>query len=142
MKQKKVVHDIKFVDYDLAEIIREFKKGFEFKKGIELISSKHFIDVFKGKVVFEMFIETTIDVEGEVDEDNQSILDQVKDSKIKKALILIQKYRGTDGAHHKDWVIDQVTRSLLEGDYGDFVREYMSGEDGPNTYEWEEGIAP
>jgi hypothetical protein len=38
----------------------------------------------------------------------------------------------TDGAHHKMWVIDQMLRVLVGDRY----------EDGPGTYEWDEGIMP
>jgi len=52
--------------------------------------------------------------------------------KVTKALELILQYGGIDGAHHKDWVLDQVVRVLTEDGYEKF----------PNTYGWEEGIAP
>ncbi len=88
------------------------------------------------------------------------------DNRIKKALDIICTYGGIDGAHHKDWIIDQVTRALTgcpevinrvsnsEGEsytfellgenneYSEFVRDYCNGEDGPRTYAWEVGIAP
>lgn len=62
--------------------------------------------------------------------------------KIKKALDMILEYGGIDGAHHKDWVIDQVTRILTGSGYKDFVKEAKKGENGPDTYSWDEGIAP
>lgn len=49
---------------------------------------------------------------------------------------------GVDGAHHKDWVIDQMVRSLAGAEYRDFVARACEGEDGPNTYEWNTGVAP
>ena len=76
------------------------------------------------------------------------------------------RYGGEDGAHHKQWVIDQMLReltgcpvnlkqgidyngkpytfkSLGESDeYLQWVAEYEEGEDGPHTYEWDTGIAP
>jgi len=72
----------------------------------------------------------------------------------------------TDGGHHKMWVIDQMVRALTgcpmvertaidyrgetyayetQGEsmeYREFVRQYEDGEDGPDTYSWDEGIAP
>ncbi|OLT24389.1 hypothetical protein BJF79_13690 [Actinomadura sp. CNU-125] len=72
----------------------------------------------------------------------------------------------TDGDHHKMWLIDQMVRALTgcpmvertatdyRGDtytyeargeseeYLRFVAEFEDGEDGPHTYEWDEGIAP
>lgn len=83
------------------------------------------------------------------------------------ALFFIGKYGGIDGAHHKDWVLDQVARILngaeigiktamwdngLEEDrvhvkepsekYHNWVDKLKSGEDGPDTYSYEVGIAP
>lgn len=51
-------------------------------------------------------------------------------------------YGATDGAHHKMWVIDQMVRALLEDKYEQWVKEFMDGEDGPNTYKWGEGVPP
>lgn len=73
----------------------------------------------------------------------------------------------SDGDHHKMWFIDQMVRALTgcplvektgigsvsgvsytyevrgeSPEYLAFVREYENGEDGPDTYTWEEGIAP
>ena len=61
--------------------------------------------------------------------------------KEKAALDLIYRYAGTDGAHHKQWVLDQVVRVLAD-DYKAWVADWESGEDGPQTYEWDEGVAP
>jgi hypothetical protein len=61
---------------------------------------------------------------------------------INSALKLIARYAGTDGAHHKAWVIDQVARILLGNEYDAWVRELKYGEDGPDTYGWDTGIAP
>jgi hypothetical protein len=82
------------------------------------------------------------------------------------ALDLIGRYGGTDGEHHKSWVLDQVVRLLhgapvrwserrWEGGqrevdfevgtcaaYETWVRELRAGEDGPETYGYDEGIAP
>lgn len=61
---------------------------------------------------------------------------------IDEALLLIFKYGGIDGAHHKQWVLDQVVRALTGECYDTWVAEAKDGEDGPNTYDWDEGIAP
>jgi hypothetical protein len=61
---------------------------------------------------------------------------------IKAALEVIERYGGIDGGHHKQWVIDQVARHLLGDQYTQWVVDMKDGEDGPNTYEWDEGIAP
>jgi len=82
------------------------------------------------------------------------------------ALLMAFQHAQVDGAHHKTWVIDQMVR-ILNGaeitvkeaewasgetvirwtvgssdDYIEWVKKYADGEDGPETYEWEEGIAP
>jgi hypothetical protein len=61
--------------------------------------------------------------------------------RIRKAMDLIERYGGIDGEHHKTWVIDQVARCLV-ADYPKWVKAMKAGEDGPDTYEWDEGIAP
>jgi hypothetical protein len=58
------------------------------------------------------------------------------------AVEIIHQYGGIDGAHHKQWVLDQVMRALLGDGYAAWVARWESGEDGPRTYEWDEGIAP
>jgi hypothetical protein len=64
------------------------------------------------------------------------------EEKITNALELAAKYKGVDGAHHKDWLLDQMVRVLTGEDYEKFVAEAKAGEDGPETYSWDEGIAP
>ncbi len=59
-----------------------------------------------------------------------------------KALDLILRYGSIDGGHHKMWVLDQVVRALTGDKYDEWVVEAKAGEDGPETYEWDEGIAP
>lgn len=62
--------------------------------------------------------------------------------RIAAALDLALKYGGIDGAHHKAWVIDQMCRVLTQEGYEDFVREAKDGDEGPETYDWDEGIPP
>lgn len=83
------------------------------------------------------------------------------------AMMWIEMYSGIDGSHHKDWLIDQVAR-ILKGtkvvvkvakwenghtaqrftlgeppsSYWDWVKEMEDGEDGPNTYIYNFGVAP
>jgi len=88
------------------------------------------------------------------------------EERIEKAIELGFQYGSTDGGHHKMWVIDQMIRILTDcptiicksldvnkkpyeyealGNsqrYLDAVRESKDGEDGPDTYGWDEGIAP
>jgi len=61
-----------------------------------------------------------------------------------KALEIASEFGQDDGAHHKAWVIDQMVRELLINTtgYNDFVKKYKDGEEGPDTYDWDEGIAP
>jgi len=82
------------------------------------------------------------------------------------ALYFIESYGGIDGAHHKQWLIDQVARILngaaieivearwdggtseyrirvvASDKYAAWVKWMKAGEDGPETYTWDEGIAP
>jgi hypothetical protein len=67
------------------------------------------------------------------------ILDQ---SGIDRALEVIASYGSVDGDHHKAWVIDQVARKLTGDGYDAWVAGVKAGEDGPETYSWEVGIAP
>jgi len=78
--------------------------------------------------------------------------------RIEKALGFAVQYNGIDGAHHKSWVIDQIVRILTgcptirqEGTddvlgkskkYKELVRKAKEGENGPETYDWDIGIAP
>ena len=82
------------------------------------------------------------------------------------ALLYIQMYGSIDGAHHKDWVLDQVAR-ILNGApvtvkeaswtngqtelrytvgtcdaYENYVADCKQGEDGPESYGYDCGIAP
>lgn len=63
-------------------------------------------------------------------------------ARISRALTLARQYGGIDGGHHKAWVIDQMVRALCGPDYDRFVADARSGEDGPETYDWDCGIAP
>ena len=82
------------------------------------------------------------------------------------ALHFIERYGGIDGAHHKQWLIDQLARILNDAPvhvvearwegghteyridvgpsdkYATWVEEIKAGEDGPETYTWEEGVPP
>jgi hypothetical protein len=64
--------------------------------------------------------------------------------RIAKSLKLIMQYGQIDGAHHKQWVIDQVARALTGDDdsYSEFVFACKDGKDGPETYPYDTGIAP
>jgi hypothetical protein len=62
--------------------------------------------------------------------------------KIDEAIHLATQYGGIDGEHHKAWVIDQMVRILAGERYPQIVAEARNGGDGPETYDWNEGIAP
>jgi hypothetical protein len=86
--------------------------------------------------------------------------------KINTALDFALHYGQIDGDRHKAWVIDQMVRALTgcqvvelhaldangvpyyypsqgkSDEYLRFIDDHNYGEDGPNTYEWDEGIAP
>lgn len=61
--------------------------------------------------------------------------------RMEEAMSLLLSYGQIDGDHHKAWVIDQVARMLLRN-YGQVIAACKAGEDGPDTYGWDEGIAP
>ena len=61
---------------------------------------------------------------------------------IQEALAVAAEDGQTDGDHHKLWVIDQMVRALTGNEYAEWVTRYQDGEDGPETYCWETGIAP
>ena len=62
-------------------------------------------------------------------------------AKKQQALDLISEWGGIDGDHHKKWLLDKLVK-LLSYDYEQWVKDYQKGEDGPDTYEWDSGIAP
>ena len=68
--------------------------------------------------------------------------------KVENALS-IADWGSIDGDHHTMWVIDQMVRALTgctsdteTQEYEDWVADFNNGEEGPNTYEWDTGIAP
>lgn len=63
------------------------------------------------------------------------------DGRIRHALS-IAHFGQFDGDHHKLWVIDRMVRVLTGDDYEQWVAAFENGEDGPETYSWETGIAP
>lgn len=61
------------------------------------------------------------------------------DERIQAALDLARQYGMIDGQDHKQWVIDQMIRALLDGEaYAQWVAET----NGPEYVPWDEGIAP
>jgi len=64
------------------------------------------------------------------------------EEKIAAATQMIYLNGGIDGAHHKDWVLDQTLRILAGDNYDQLVIDAKAGEDGADTYEYSTGIAP
>jgi hypothetical protein len=88
------------------------------------------------------------------------------DDRITEALGFALQYGGIDGEHHKMWVIDQMVRALTgcpmvkfigtdsreqkyefeaqgtSDEYIKWVNNARSGEDGPETYDWDVGVVP
>jgi hypothetical protein len=63
---------------------------------------------------------------------------------VQQALDCIHHYGGIDGAHHKQWLLDRVVL-ILSGSgakYDEWVAEFQDGDDGPQTYTWDRGVAP
>lgn len=77
----------------------------------------------------------------EVSVENMESVEQLKE-RIDKAIEIAVRYGGTDEAHHKAWVIDQMIRTLAGEKYEEIVKDAKAGEDGPETYGWDEGVAP
>ena len=69
---------------------------------------------------------------------------QDPNERIDLAIDLAVQFGGIDGAHHKAWVIDQMVRELAGSPerYAALVAEAKEGEDGPETYDWDVGVAP
>ena len=65
-----------------------------------------------------------------------------KNRRVTEAIEIAVAYGSTDGAHHKAWVIDQMVRRLAGKHYNAVVKYAKDGKDGPDTYEWDVGIAP
>jgi hypothetical protein len=61
---------------------------------------------------------------------------------VNEALAVLKQYGSTDGAHHKQWVLDQMVRHLMGAGYDQWVIDFADGPDGPESYEWDLGIPP
>lgn len=98
---------------------------------------------------------------------NQEDVPEYKNFGMKEWALHFSEYGNYDGSHHKQWTIDQMVR-ILHGtkvlivetthkngnvivdtqldepsqEYLDYVIDFCDGEEGPNTYDYDEGIAP
>lgn len=63
---------------------------------------------------------------------------------IKLGIVLEFLLRGgtTDGAHHKQWAIDQAVRVITCGAYKTWVEEVEAAAGGPELFVWDTGTAP
>jgi hypothetical protein len=82
-------------------------------------------------------------------------------------MYFLESYSWIDGSDHKNWLLDQIARIIKESpiiiklakwengqeeyrikvgeptqEYFDWVTEIKKGEDGPNTWSYDEGIVP
>lgn len=79
---------------------------------------------------------------------------QANERDLEAAIEIAVRFSGIDGMHHKNWVVDQMVRALcgcslsekedyIENEkYLDIVRRAKNGSDGPDTFDWDIGIAP
>jgi hypothetical protein len=66
----------------------------------------------------------------------------MREYNVEEALRLLIRYGQIDGEHHKTWVIDQAVRLLTGNYYDELIAAANDGEDGPETYDWDVGVAP
>jgi hypothetical protein len=63
------------------------------------------------------------------------------ENKEKEILSIAEDYGGYDGGHHKQYALNEIVKIITGDKYEQWVNDYENGEDGPNTYEWDKGIA-
>ena len=56
---------------------------------------------------------------------------------VARALQLMFDYGSIDGAHHKQWIIDQLFREIFGDNYEGVIEDYEE-----EFEEWDTGIAP
>lgn len=62
--------------------------------------------------------------------------------RVRRAVRVVERFGSTDGAHHKQWLLDQVLRVLLDDGYP-FWRKRFDAESRALDYEaWDEGTPP
>ena len=118
----------------------------ELIRTIDVIQDKH-RERLAGLVVFDDRIKLTHEIYESIEANiSAASIDVGPTSEIEvsimKAIDLAVRYGGIDGEHHKAWVIDQMVRVLAGDRYDDIVRDACDGEEGPDTYEWDCGVAP
>lgn len=119
---------------------------------VDELTQKTDLDLLQGKNFGRQCLREVREVLGQL---GLVLRDRPPRDNVERALLIARRFGGFDGAHHKDWVIDQMVRALtncptVEGaaglgdskEYLEFVAESCVGDEGPNTYEWNVGIAP
>lgn len=83
------------------------------------------------------------------DEQENEVVENLidKNSNLTKIFNMIYSYAGIDGAHHKDWLLDQIMRSITGDNYEEFVKFYerplsVNGLEDGDYCQWDAGIAP
>jgi len=62
---------------------------------------------------------------------------------IAAAVSVIEEYGMTDGAHHKQWILDQVLRAILGAKgYDKWLSTYNATAQSGEWPEWDQGVAP
>lgn len=61
-------------------------------------------------------------------------------ARIEAAVAIAGDYLGCDGGHHKQWALEEILRTLLGDEFEKWAAEWRDGEDGPDTYSWDEGV--
>ncbi|EMW4817302.1 hypothetical protein AAE416_003296 [Escherichia coli] len=62
--------------------------------------------------------------------------------RIERAIELASRFGGSEEVHHLRWMIDQLVRELAGERYDQVVASACAGEDGPDTWRWDTGVAP
>lgn len=62
---------------------------------------------------------------------------------IAKVKDLIFDFGGIDGSHHKQWLLNEILKTVLTTEeYNEWLVQYSLDEDGEVSFEWDKGIAP
>lgn len=81
-------------------------------------------------------------------QENEAIKNLIdKEADLTEVFNLIYSYAGIDGAHHKDWLFDQIMRTITGDNYEEFVKFYerplsVNGLEEGDYCQWDAGTAP
>jgi len=64
---------------------------------------------------------------------------KISENERQELINLIYNYGMIDGAHHKQWLIDQTLRYLLGKNYNEAI---AARNNNPDNRDWDTGIAP